>query len=138
MRSAAQQRGDPFQAFAHKPFMLLTTFRADGTPVPTPVDAYHVHEALFFITDPRSWKAKRLRRDPHVLVCPCTVRGAPVGPTMHARVRVLDEREAAAALAVFVKLRPVAFRLTLARYRLSHKQMAVYEVLPSRTTRLVA
>jgi PPOX class probable F420-dependent enzyme len=138
MRSAAQERQDPFTRFDHKPFILLTTFRRDGTPIPTPVDAYHVHEGLFFITDPCTGKAKRLRRNPHVLVCPSTVRGAPVGPTIHARVRRLSEREAAAALEVFVKIRPVAFRLTVARYRLSHRQMAVYEILPSHTTRLVA
>ena len=138
MHTATRQREDPFGGFAHKPFISVTTFRKDGTPVTTPVDAYHVHEALFFITDPSSGKAKRLRRNPHVLVCPCTVRGAPVGPTIHARVRRLSEEEATTALEAFVKIRPVAFRLTVARYRRGHKQMAVYEVLPSHTTRLVA
>jgi PPOX class probable F420-dependent enzyme len=49
-----------------------------------------------------SGKVKRLRRDPRLLVAPCTVRGAPLGPPFEASARVLggeQERMAEHALA---------------------------------------
>ena len=57
-------------------YMLLTTFRRDGTPVSTPVwvialDAGHVG----FWTSSGSGKAKRLAHTDRVTVQPCDARG---------------------------------------------------------------
>src|SRR5687768_6234216 len=96
----------PFTELEGRRYMLLTTFKRDGTPVPTPVGAYHVGDRLFFLTDPRSGKAKRLRRNPHVTTTPCTMRGAPIGHTMHARARPLSIEEAEALVHEFADEHP--------------------------------
>jgi PPOX class probable F420-dependent enzyme len=81
---------------------LLVTYRRDGTPVPTPVWAAPVGGLLYVRSERSSGKVKRLRRDPRLLVAPCTVRGAPLGPPFEASARVLggeQERMAEHALA---------------------------------------
>ncbi|HTJ38643.1 MAG TPA: PPOX class F420-dependent oxidoreductase [Dactylosporangium sp.] len=58
-------------------YLLVTTFRRDGTPVPTPVWAVRDGEALMVWTVGDSGKVKRIRRDGAITVAPCTVRGRP-------------------------------------------------------------
>jgi uncharacterized protein len=72
---------------------LLITYRRDGTPVPTPVWAAPADGLLYVRTERASGKVKRLRRDPHLLVAPCTVRGVPLGAPLEARAVVLEPAE---------------------------------------------
>ncbi len=132
-----QTETDPWKRFDGKRYMLLTTFRADGTPVTTPMDVYRVHEGLFFVTDGRSGKAKRIRYDPHVTVCPSGIRGTPIGPTMRGRVRVLSEEEAARAAKAFERIHPVVSRIARRRWKQLGAPIIICEVLPARTHRLV-
>jgi uncharacterized protein len=57
-------------------YMLLTTFRRDGTPVATPVwvTPYDEHSVAFW-TSSGSGKAKRLAHTQRVTVQPCDARG---------------------------------------------------------------
>ena len=132
-----QTETDPWKVFDGKRYMLLTTFRADGTPVTTPMDVYRVHEGLFFVTDSRSGKAKRIRNNPHVTVCPSGIRGTPVGPTMHGRVRILSEEESARASRAFERIHPVVFRIARRRWNQQGAPIIACEVLPAHTHRLV-
>ncbi len=72
---------------------LLVTYRRDGTPVPTPVWAAVADGLLYVRSERSSGKLKRLRRDPRLLVAPCTVRGDPLGAPLEASARVLDQAE---------------------------------------------
>lgn len=74
--------------------MVLTTFKKDGTPVGTPVSVAVDGEKIYFRTYTKTWKVKRLRRNPLVEVTPSTFRGKPRGPTLPARVRLLEGDEA--------------------------------------------
>ncbi|MFI7005336.1 PPOX class F420-dependent oxidoreductase [Streptomyces sp. NPDC050145] len=56
-------------------YVSLTTFRKDGTPVATPVWFAVEGDELYVWTRIDSWKVKRLRRDPRVVVAACDVRG---------------------------------------------------------------
>jgi PPOX class probable F420-dependent enzyme len=69
---------------------LVTTFRRSGEPVPTPVNFGLSDGRLYFRSEPRSAKVKRLRRDPHVRVCPCNMRGRPTGEAVEGTARVLE------------------------------------------------
>ncbi|MGW6917190.1 PPOX class F420-dependent oxidoreductase [Kitasatospora sp. NPDC054939] len=60
-------------------YLLLTTFRKDGTAVPTPVWVVRDGDALGVWTVADSWKVKRIRNRADVLVGPCDVRGNPTG-----------------------------------------------------------
>lgn len=73
-------------------YVNLTTYRKDGTPVTSPLWAALDGDRLVMWTVADSWKVKRLRRDPRVVVQACDVRGnktfgAPVSGT----AEVLDE-----------------------------------------------
>lgn len=61
-------------------YVLLTTFRKDGTPVPTPLWAAADRGKIFVWTVTDSWKVKRLRRNPSVTLQPCNAKGTPTAP----------------------------------------------------------
>ena len=72
-------------------YLLLTTFRKDGTPVPTPVWAADVGEELLVWTERKTGKVKRIRRDGRVTVAPCSFTGRPRGNAVEARARLLAD-----------------------------------------------
>ncbi|MFC4128556.1 PPOX class F420-dependent oxidoreductase [Nocardia rhizosphaerae] len=75
-------------------FVLLTTFRKDGSPVGTPVWAVARDGKLFVWTVTDSWKVKRIRRNPEVTVQPCDARGNPKGDAVvGGTARLLDGAE---------------------------------------------
>lgn len=80
--SRVEQLGD-------EQYLLVTTFRRDGTPVPTPVWAVREDDALLVWTVGDSGKVKRIRRDGSVTVAPCNVRGVAKGDPVPARATLL-------------------------------------------------
>ncbi|MFD3743456.1 PPOX class F420-dependent oxidoreductase [Nocardia sp. NPDC058633] len=74
-------------------YVLLTTFRKDGTPVGTPLWAAARDDKLYVWTVTDSWKVKRIRRNPEVTLQPCNARGAAHGATVPATARLLDAAE---------------------------------------------
>ena len=72
-------------ALATEPFVSITTFRRDGTPVSVPVWCAADNGTLLVFSAADSWKVKRIRRDAHVrlgLVAPEGSRVArPLTPT---------------------------------------------------------
>ena len=63
-------------ALGDEKYILLTTFRRDGTPVATPVWAVKLDgERVGFWTSSGSGKAKRLAHTARVTVAPCDARG---------------------------------------------------------------
>lgn len=64
---------------AESEYVLLTTYRRDGTPRPTPVWAAPDGDALVVTTTESTWKVRRVRADPRVTVAACDVRGHPRG-----------------------------------------------------------
>jgi PPOX class probable F420-dependent enzyme len=77
------------QSLGRAPYVALTTYRKDGTPVSTPMQVVPRGEFLFFWTRADSGKVKRLNRDQVVRVAACTVRGKPTGPSFVGIGRVL-------------------------------------------------
>ncbi|MGG8409205.1 PPOX class F420-dependent oxidoreductase [Streptomyces sp. 12297] len=74
-------------------YVSLTTFKKDGTPVATPVWAAADGGELFVWTRTDSWKVKRIRNNPRVVLTACDVRGrtVPEAPETAAVARLLDE-----------------------------------------------
>ncbi len=72
-------------------YVQLTTFRKDGTPVATPLWAALEGEELLMWTATDSWKVKRLRRNPAVIVQACDIRGKEThGEPVHGTAVILD------------------------------------------------
>jgi PPOX class probable F420-dependent enzyme len=94
---------------------LLVTFRRDGTPVPTPAWAAEEGGALYVRAERASGKVRRLRRDPRMLIAPCTGAGRPLGAPLEAFGCVVareDERRAERALASSYGFGRVLFELS--------------------------
>ncbi len=56
-------------------YVRLTTFRRDGTGVPTPVWVVRDGDRLLVTTGATAGKVKRLAHTPRVLLVPCDARG---------------------------------------------------------------
>jgi PPOX class probable F420-dependent enzyme len=79
-------------------YVLLTTFRTDGTSVPTPVWVVRIGDELRVWSIRDSGKVKRIRRSGRAQIAPCTMRGNPRGPSIDATARLLPDSEARAVL----------------------------------------
>ena len=72
-------------------YLLLTTFRRDGSPVATPVWLVRDGDALLVVTRADSGKVRRLRAGSRVEVAPCDMRGTPAGPAVAGTAVLLDD-----------------------------------------------
>jgi PPOX class probable F420-dependent enzyme len=97
-------------------YLSVTSFKRDGTGVATPVWFVSDGERLFALTDLHSWKVRRIRRDPHVLVAPCRPDGRLRGGSHEARAEVLTET---------AELERVQ-RMLMARYRVSYRVVMLF------------
>ncbi|MGW2635864.1 PPOX class F420-dependent oxidoreductase [Streptomyces sp. NPDC001348] len=99
-------------------YLLVTSYRKDGTPVATPVWVVRDGDALGVWTTADSWKVKRIRRRPDVLVGPCDVRGTPTGGQIPATARIGDAATTERYRALIARKYGVVGRLTLLGSRL--------------------
>jgi uncharacterized protein len=81
------------EALARSKYLLLTTFRRDGTPVPTPVWLVRRGDELLAFTATSTGKAKRLRNSSRVAIAPCDMRGRVTGDAVEGTARLQDEAE---------------------------------------------
>ena len=84
-------------------YLLLTTFRKDGTPVPTPIWFARDGEDLVVWTPTSSGKVKRIRRDGAVTAAACDVRGKQRGEAYPAHARLLDADETERVRSLIIK-----------------------------------
>lgn len=109
--------------------ILLTTYKRDGTPVPTPVSLAFDGDRAFFRSYDKAWKTKRLRNNPEVTVAPSTFRGKSTGPARPARATFLDGEQSAVAARALARRHPLLQGLTVPlMHRLMHYQTMHYEL----------
>jgi PPOX class probable F420-dependent enzyme len=70
-------------------YLLITSYKKDGTPVATPVWVVRDGDSLAVWTVRDSWKVKRIRRDPRILVGPCDIRGNATGESVPATAEIV-------------------------------------------------
>ena len=76
-------------------YLSLTTRRKDGSLASTPVWVVSDDgERLLVWTAASTWKAKRMRRDPNVLVAACSMRGRERGTRLEGTARFLGDEGA--------------------------------------------
>jgi PPOX class probable F420-dependent enzyme len=111
--------------------ILLTTYKRDGTGVPTPVSIAFDGDQAFFRSFDKAWKTKRIRNNPKVEAALCTLRGKPTGPPMRARATLLDgEQAAVAAKALARHHRVMQGMLVPLFHRIRHYRTMHYELTP--------
>ncbi|MGE5204309.1 MAG: PPOX class F420-dependent oxidoreductase [Chlamydiota bacterium] len=86
-----------FANFAGRRYLSLASFRRNGQAVRTPLWFAEQEGKFYVMTRDDSWKYKRIRNNPRVLVAPCTARGRITGPDVEARARILQPKEFSAA-----------------------------------------
>ncbi|MCX5384048.1 PPOX class F420-dependent oxidoreductase [Streptomyces sp. NBC_00083] len=94
-------------------YLLVTTYKRDGTGVPTPVWVVRDGDTLMVWTVADSWKVKRIRNRADVLVTPCDVRGNPTGEPHPATAEICDAATTAACRTLLARKYGVLGRLTL-------------------------
>ncbi|MDG9719517.1 PPOX class F420-dependent oxidoreductase [Streptomyces sp. DH24] len=99
-------------------YLLLTSYRKNGTPVATPVWVVRDGDALGVWTAADSWKVKRIRARADVLAGPCDLRGNPTGDQLPATAEVVDEATVARYRQLITRKYGLVGRLTLLGSRL--------------------
>jgi PPOX class probable F420-dependent enzyme len=84
-------------------YLSITSFKRDGTGVATPVWFVADGRRLLVMTDAGSFKAKRIRHNPKVMVAPCSATGRPRGEWVPARAEFLPPPEFARAEALVAR-----------------------------------
>lgn len=109
--------------------VLLTTFKRDGTPVPTPVNLAIEGQHGYFRTYSKAWKTKRIHNNPEVEIAPSTFRGKPTGQSIKGTARLLPGGQDAHARALIGHRHPIFQRLLIpALHKLSRYTTVHYEV----------
>ncbi|MET9581172.1 PPOX class F420-dependent oxidoreductase [Streptomyces sp. DT199] len=99
-------------------YLLVTSYRKNGTPVATPVWVVRDGDALGVWTPTDSWKVKRIRNRSDVLVGPCDLRGNPTGDQVPATAEICDAATTARYRQLIGRKYGVTGRLTLLGSRL--------------------
>jgi PPOX class probable F420-dependent enzyme len=92
--------------------ILLTTFRKNGNPVPTPVWYGRTGDHLYVFSLAKTGKVKRILNNGKVQIAACTGIGRVTGPTMEAQARILPKEEEIIARRALRRKYPVAFRFS--------------------------
>jgi uncharacterized protein len=99
-------------------YLLVTSYRKDGTPVPTPVWVVRDGDTLGVWTTADSFKVKRIRRRADVQVGPCDLRGRPTGDPVRATAEIADAATTAHYRDLIARKYGITGRLTLLGSRL--------------------
>jgi PPOX class probable F420-dependent enzyme len=123
---------EPFRGIDRTGFVLLTTFRRDGTPVPTTVWIVRDGERMIVTSSATAGKTKRIRATPEVTMVSSDVAGntEPDAPVVAARARVLPREEVDALVPLFYERYGDQARQLMA----SHEAMferAMIEIVPA-------
>ena len=99
-------------------YISLATFRKSGVAVYTPIWFAEDDDKLYFMTNSKLGKCKRIRNNPQVKIAPCTIRGKITGPEFPATVRFLRPEEfARARQAINAKILARPCPIALAQHR---------------------
>jgi PPOX class probable F420-dependent enzyme len=120
-----------FEALKGRRYALIVTFKRNGEAVPTPTWFGLGGEGnVYTHTFADSWKVKRIRRDPRVLLAPCDSRGKPLGPAVEGRACVLPAAEWARAESAIAANYGLGRRLYMAPSRGRTEAMTYLEIAP--------
>jgi len=81
-------------AFSGHKYLVIESYRKDGTAVRTPVWFAQEGETLYVWTQADSGKAKRIRREGRIRIAPCKADGTPLGEWIEARAQADASLEA--------------------------------------------
>ena len=99
-------------------YMLVTSYRKNGTPVATPVWVVRDGDTLGVQTQADSWKVKRIQARGDILVGPCDLRGNPTGGPVPATAEITDAATSARYRTLIARKYGILGRLMILNSRL--------------------
>ncbi|NIH87902.1 PPOX class F420-dependent oxidoreductase [Amycolatopsis granulosa] len=115
-----------FERIAAEKFLLLTTFRKSGAPVPTPVWAAGDAGEIVIWSERTAGKVKRIRNNPEVTVQGCDLRGNEAhGPVVRGRARILDDEATERVRTVIARKYGIVGQVTMFFSRLRGRRRTV-------------
>ncbi|MET7383777.1 PPOX class F420-dependent oxidoreductase [Streptomyces sp. NPDC005385] len=114
-------------------YLLITSYRKNGTGVATPVWVVQDGPALGAWTTTDSWKVKRIRNRADVLVGSCDVRGRPTGEPVPATAEILGPEDTARYRKLIARKYGLIGRLTLFGSRLRRGESGTVGIRITRT-----
>ncbi|MBY8344469.1 PPOX class F420-dependent oxidoreductase [Streptomyces spinosirectus] len=99
-------------------YVLITSYRKNGTPVATPVWVVRDGDTLGAWSAADSGKVKRIRARKDILIGPCDLRGNPTGTQLPATAEIGDEETVARYRRLIARKYGITGRLTLLGSRL--------------------
>jgi len=92
---------DKLAQFTNQKYINLETYKKNGQAVQTPIWFVEENGVLYVRTRLHSGKVKRVRRNPHVRVTPCTLRGQLKGNWIDGEARFAHDAESERANQLF-------------------------------------
>lgn len=74
-------------------YINIETYRKNGSGVRTPIWFIIYQGIIFFRTDAKSGKVKRIRNNSHVKIAPCDIRGNLKGTWFDGKAKFADSKE---------------------------------------------
>jgi len=99
-------------------YVLVTTYRKNGTPVSTPMWVVRDGEGLAVWSAVDTFKVKRIRNNPAVRLAPCDIRGNPKGEEVAATAELMDAAGTGRVRRLIAGRFPVTGRLVMLGSRL--------------------
>lgn len=125
---------DAHAALQGENYISLETFKRSGEGVKTPIWFAHQGDDLVFMTDGRSWKCKRVARNPDCRFAACGVAGGVKGEWFQGQcVKLDDAAEVDRAEATLARKYGVQWKLGSAMSGLAGKKKhrAYYRITPA-------
>lgn len=94
---------DSATQFSRQRCICLETYRKNGEAVRTPVWVVEDGGMLYVRTDPKTWKVRRIRKNPRVRLAPSDFRGKPSGQWIDGVAHFADAAEAERIIKLFRK-----------------------------------
>jgi PPOX class probable F420-dependent enzyme len=127
---AAMNAPAPFGNLDGHHCIRLTTYRKNGTPVPTPVWFVRQAGRVIIWTAVDSGKARRLRRNPCVELAPSTHGGKPLGSSSVGRARFVPAGEAQALKPAFKAKYGWLYGLFALMWKIQKQEHTYIEIAP--------
>jgi PPOX class probable F420-dependent enzyme len=94
---------DKLSQLSEVKYINIETYRKNGLGVRTPI-WFIIHQGLiYFRSDEKSGKVKRLRNNPHVKIAPCDIRGNVKGEWFDGKIYFANSAETSIAYSMINK-----------------------------------
>lgn len=95
------EHSDTIARFSGRRYINLESYKKSGESKLTPVQSIEDAGLIYVRTDPRTWKVKRIRRNPSVRIVPSDRNGKPTEGCAAGEARILEGEESNRAMKLF-------------------------------------